>query len=200
MKQLVLSVLLILLLSYSGITHAQDVLTVVKPITIKPLLGGSLEMGGESVAEVIFTNGETQDMPAGQGGSIFGGVEISFSSLQLLTLRSTIGYKYLTTAADNVHIRLTRVPIHFSANLMLPQNIRIGAGISTHRSIRLNSDGLSQNVDFKAATAPAFEVAWKWVGLSVVPMKYVATTGEAFDATAIGLTFSGTLPAKKLTN
>jgi len=178
-------------------SFSQDPTIAREPVTVKPLIGAALEFGGESVAEVLFTNGDSQDMPAGQGGSLFGGLETSFAGLNNFTIRSTIGIKYLTTAADNVHIRLTRIPIHITANLLLPKDFRLSAGIATHRSIRLNTGGLGQNITFNPATAPVFEVAWKWVGLSVVPMNYKTSNGERFNATAIGLTFSGAFGPKK---
>ena len=181
--------------------YSQDVLTISEkptpPVTVKPLLGAALELGGESVAKIAFTNGDTQDMPAGQGGSIFAGIETSFASVKNLRIRGTIGIKYLTTAADNAHIRLTRIPLNLSANWMLPENIRLGVGIVSHRAIHFRADGIGDDFDLKANAAPSFEIAWKAVGFSFIPMTYKAANGETFNATAFGLTFSGVLPGKK---
>lgn len=179
--------------------NAQEIQTeseYIPPVKVQALIGAALELGGESVAEIAFTNGDTQDMPAGQGGSVFAGLETSFAKVKNLRLRTTIGIKYLTTAADNAHIRLTRIPLQLSANWMLPENFRLGVGVVSHRAIRFRADGIGEDFDLKADAAPSFEIAWKGVGFSFIPMKYKAANGENFDATAFGLTFSGVIPGK----
>ena len=37
---------------------------------VRFIIGAGLELGGDEVAEVYFTNGNTQSVRAGQGGSI----------------------------------------------------------------------------------------------------------------------------------
>ena len=46
------------------------------PIKLKFLLGGALEFGGDSVAEILFEDGSDQSVNAGQGGTIFAGGEL----------------------------------------------------------------------------------------------------------------------------
>jgi len=167
------------------------------PVTVHALLGGALEFGGESVAEVLFTNGDSQKMPAGQGGSLFAGVQFGFTSLPALRVRATAGIKYLTTAADNVHIRLTRFPLTLAVNTLIAKDITFGLGVTTHRSITLKTDGLGQDVTFDASNGLFVELAYKGIGLSYVPMKYNAPNGKTFDASAIGLTLTGVFPRKK---
>lgn len=89
---------------------------------VRFLVGGALEFGGDEVAKVFFTNGETQAVRAGQGGSISIGAQVQFPKASKFLLRGSIGYKYVTTQADNVHIRLTRVPMQLTANFMVLQN------------------------------------------------------------------------------
>tara|TARA_R110000868_G_scaffold259361_5_gene517306 strand:+ start:66913 stop:67152 length:240 start_codon:yes stop_codon:yes gene_type:complete len=79
------------------------------------LIGVALELGGDNVAEIQFENGDSQDVKAGQGGSIAIGAEVQVPSIKFLLLQGTIGIKYVTTQADIAHIRLTRIPIEFTA-------------------------------------------------------------------------------------
>ena len=136
-------------------------------------------------------------MPAGQGGTFFGGMQFSFSSLPAVRLRATAGIKYLTTAADNAHIRLTRYPLTLAINSVIAKDLTLGLGVTTHRSITLKTDGIGQDVTFNAATGIFTELAYKGIGLSYIPMKYTAPNGETFKAGAIGLTLTGIFPRKK---
>ncbi|WP_461490452.1 hypothetical protein [Pontibacter sp. HJ8] len=173
----------------------QENTTSYKPVRL--LLGGAFEFGGDEVAKVIFTNGDDQSVKAGQGVSVAVGAEFQIPKVEQLLLRATVGYKYVTTQADNAHIRLTRVPLHFTANWMASDKFRLGAGIVTHRGIRFNSDGVGENLKLNAATGPVFEVAYSVVGLSYTAMKYQDEAGGTYSANAIGITISGVLPRRK---
>lgn len=161
---------------------------------VRFLISGALEFGGDEIAEVFFTNGETQSINAGQGGSIAIGAQIQFPKADKFLLRGSIGYKYVTTQADNVHIRLTRVPMQLTANFMAAPKLRLGAGIVTHSGIKLNADGLGDNLTFKSNAGPVFEIAYYGIGLSFTALKYTDQNNETYSANAFGITFSGVLP------
>ena len=93
-----------LLLVYG--TMAQQKKSVNKPVRF--LAGIALEFGGDQLAEVYFTDGSTQGINAGQGGSLFAGGQFRLNRKETFFLRATAGIKYVTTKADNVHIRLDR--------------------------------------------------------------------------------------------
>lgn len=175
-------------------TETQPTESVYRPVRL--LLGGALEMGGDEVAKVFFTNGDDQSVKAGQGGSVAIGAEFQFRKVEQLLLRATVGYKYVTTQADNAHIRLTRVPLHFTANWMAHKHVRLGAGIVSHQAIKLNADGIGENVTFDAAAGPIFEVAYRGIGLSYTIMNYKDHANNTYSANAIGLTISGVLPRR----
>ncbi|MXV14301.1 hypothetical protein GS398_03245 [Pedobacter sp. HMF7056] len=167
-----------------------------KPVNVRFLLEGGLELGGDRVAEIYFTNGETQSVKAGQGLAVAAGGEVTFGGLEKFPLRASVGFKYVTTAADNAHIRLTRVPLQVTANWLLTPKMRFGAGWVSHQAIRFNADGIGSNVSFKASGGPVFELAYKWVGLRYTSMSYRDQFGVDYSANAIGLIFSGVFPAK----
>jgi hypothetical protein len=168
-----------------------------KVYPVRLLITGALELGGDEVAEVYFTNGNTQSVNAGQGGSIAIGGQFAIPALEKLLLRATVGYKYVTTEADNAHIRLTRVPVQFTANWMLTNKWRLGGGLAMHRGIRFKADGIGKNISFDAAKGPVFEVAYRGIGLIYTAMKYKDEMNHTYSANAIGLTFSVTIPGAK---
>jgi hypothetical protein len=155
------------------------------------LIGGALEFGGDEVAKVYFTNGDDQTVKAGQGGSAFIGGQYKFPKLPALLLRSHIGIKYVTTKAENAHIRLRRFPIHLTANWMITEKIRIGAGFVTHQSIRFKADNIGKDITFNSANGPIFEIAYSHFGLTYTHMKYKDNLAVSYAANCIGLTISG---------
>jgi hypothetical protein len=183
-----------LFMSYTSLL-AQDGKAKTKPV--KFLIVGALELGGDDVAEIYYTNGEKEGMPAGQGGSIGVGVQFKVPGAEKLLLRSTVGFKYLTNPAENVHIRLTRFPVVVSGNFMATSKLRLSAGLSMHKNIRFNTGGLGGDAKFKAANGPIFEVAYAGIGLSYTAMKYRDELNNSYSANAIGLTFSIALPRDK---
>lgn len=185
-----------LLLATLSTSFAQQEEEEKKQSPLRFLIGAAFEFGGDEVAEIYFTNGETQSVKAGQGVSIALGGEYQFPKVEKLLLRGTIGYKYVTTQADNAHIRLTRIPLHLTANWMATEKIRLGAGVVTHRNINFKADGIGENATFDGATGAIFEVAYSGVGLSYTAMTYKDQNNYAYSANAIGLTISGVLPRR----
>jgi hypothetical protein len=167
-----------------------------EPRKTKPLrflLGGALEFGGDDIAEVYFMDGSTQKMNAGQGGTVFAGGQLALNKEGNFFLRGSIGIKYLTTKADNAHIRLTRIPLQASLNYFPVKKLRLAAGMVSHQAIRINFDGLGDNAKFTSAPGPVFEIAYAGFGLSYTLLTYKGTNESSFRANAIGITFSGVL-------
>lgn len=184
---------------FSGFLFAQqsDSLMIPKPSPVKLLLGFSAEFGGDAVNTVIFTNGETQNVNAGQGVSAYVGGQLRLSADEKLQLRSSLGYKYVTTAADNAHIRLTRILFNNTFNYFPIKQLRFAVGIATHHAVRFNGGGLGPNYNLKANVGPLFEVSYSGIGLSYTVMKYTDPGQNSYSANAIGLSFSGVLSGKR---
>ncbi len=165
-----------------------------KSTPVRLLLAAGLEFGGDKIAEVFFTNGEKQSVRAGQGIAAGVGVQLQIPGVESFLVRSTVGFKYLTTAADNAHIRLTRIPIIISGNYMATPKLRLGAGISMHQNIQFKTDGLGGDYQLKPATGPVFEIAYSGIALSYTAMKYRDQANKTYSADAIGLSYAMTIP------
>ncbi len=195
-KQLYKIVFLALLSSLSNfsLATAQEIKN---PIKLRLLLNGALELGGDPVATVAFTNGDSQKVNAGQGISVGVGGELSMFKKEQFRLRGTVGIKYVTTAAENAHIRLTRIPMILTANWMYQEDWRIGAGIVSHQAIRFNAGGLGNNFKLSSPAGLVVEVAYKGIGLSYTKLTYEDEFGIFYGANAIGLTFSGIVSGRR---
>lgn len=177
-------------LIFSLSTFSQEETVVNPSLKLKFLLGGALEFGGDSVAEIFFEDGSDQSVNAGQGGTIFAGGELFFNENQKFSLRATVGFKYLTTKATNYNITLTRIPIELSANFYTKNNLRFGIGFSSHQNIVFNSDGLIGKERFSGGFGPKFEFAWKMIGISYTIMNYKDSFNNSYSANAFGITIS----------
>ena len=164
--------------------------------SLRLLINGAIELGGDPVATVGFTNGDSQNVNAGQGISVGVGGELSLLNSQQFRLRGSIGIKYVTTAADNAHIRLTRIPMILTANWVVKDDWRIGAGIVSHQAIRFNGGGIGSNFKLSSPAGPVIEVAYKGIGLSYTILTYKDEFGDSYGANSIGLTLSGVFSGK----
>jgi hypothetical protein len=187
---------LVLLLTFVSLDYsfAQEVEKKVTPVRF--LFGGAIEYGGDEIAEILFTNGDTQSVKAGQGASVAVGAQLQIPKAEKLLIRATVGYKYATTAADNAHIRITRVPVHLTANCMITEKIRIGAGLAMHKNIRFESDGIGDDNKFNNASGAIFEIAYRGIGLIYTAMKYTDQASISYSANSIGVSLTGVLPRK----
>lgn len=186
MKKLTPLFIFLFLASTSYSTFAQSIQ--VKP-PVRFLVGFAAEFGGDEVAEIEFTDGETQSVYAGQGISGAVGAEIQIPNVKQLLFHTTIGLKYVTTQADNAHIRLTRIPIHLTANWLITDDIRFGGGLALHRAINFKADGIGPDVEFDPANGYVFEVAYKGIGFSYTIMEYTDPDDFTYSANSAGLTF-----------
>ncbi len=150
----------------------------------------TFEVGGDEVAEVIFTNGDKQSLTTGDGGTFSAGMEFHPSAMPKLGLRTLVGWKFSTSAAENVDIMFTRFPIEVVASYAVTPDWRIGAGVTHHANINLDFDGLAQNAKYDPATGATLEVGWKWAALTYTSMEYRSRYGDTFDASAIGISVS----------
>jgi len=150
---------------------------------------GGIEFGGDEVAEVTFTDGGTQKMYAGQGGSIAFGVLLRPRQDSPLDFRATLGYKFVTTAGDNASITLTRIPMELIATYRVAPDWTVGGGVARHTGIQFNGDGFAPDFSFDDAMGPTIEVAWRGVALSYTAMSYTDEVGNDYNASAIGLSY-----------
>lgn len=148
---------------------------------------GALEFGGDDFATVAFTDGSTQDVKTGQGGTLGLGVRYRPYADAVWGLRSTIGYKFVTTKASNADIGIDRMVWDLVGNYRFGENGWVGGGLVRHMGISFDGGGIIENVDFDDALGLRLELGWRWFALSYTKMDYTDEFGFDYDASAIGL-------------
>lgn len=152
----------------------------------------ALEMGGDRVAETFFEDGDSQTMRAGQGGTAAVGLELRPSHDSPLAVRATVGIKYVTTAATNVDIKLTRFPIEVVGTYTFPNQIFVGGGYVRHASISFDGGGLANDLDFDDAQGATVEAGWRWLALTYTRLTYTDEFGNEYDASSPGISLRAT--------
>ena len=150
-----------------------------------------LDFGGDDVATLAFTNGDTQNVKAGQGlglglGGWFRPVErVPFE------LQGILGYKVVWTAADNADIKMTRTTLQLNGIYRFANDWYAGGGYTMHMSPTLDGDGFFEDFEFDDANGITVEFGWKWIGLHYTNIKYSSPRFEDADASNIGIRFTG---------
>ena len=167
-----------------------------KTSAFRLLLKAGLDFGGDDVAYVYFVNGDKQTVKAGQGASIGIGAEYQVPSLKNLLFHATVGYKFVTTKANNANIYLSRVPVIVTANWMAAKKLRFGAGITSHQGIRYKADGLGEDLNLRSNIGPTFEIAYRGIGITYTAISYKDKANEKYSANSFGLSITLALPKR----
>lgn len=151
---------------------------------------GGIEFGGEKVATVSFTDGSEQSVKTGDGLTLSGGAHLRINPSW--DVRTTVGYKYVTTKADNADIHLDRIVFKGVADYFFNNSKwYLGGGIVNHTSVKFDADGLGPNVDFGNATGAVIEGGWSFVAVTYTLMSYKDEAGNKYGADSIGISLIG---------
>jgi len=154
------------------------------------LVQTDLEFGGDTVATVSFEDGDTQNVHAGQGISLGVGGYVRPSDQVPIEIAAIIGYKFVTTAADNADINLSRTVIKLNATYWFTNDWFVTAGLTQHLSPELNGDDFFEDIRFDDATGVSAEVGWRWIALRYTKIEYSLPGFEDTDASSVGLSFT----------
>ncbi len=148
---------------------------------------GAADFGGDTVAKVYFTDGTSQSVDAGEGITLGLGMRYRPYVDAKWGLRSTIAWKFVTTAASNANIGIDRMVWDLVANYRLNEAVWVGGGIVRHMNTHFNGDGFAPDIAFDDAMGLRFEFGWKWAALAFTSMDYTDEFGFEYDASSIGL-------------
>lgn len=161
---------------------------------VRFLIDIGVHYGGDDIATVQFISGDEQEMLAGQGIALAVGGEFTIPNFKYALLRTTIGLKYSTTAADNANIMFLRYPLNLMAFAVPADDIRIGIGATSHLGAVLKGDGFFDDVKYDSSFGPRVEVGYKWVSLIYENITFTDDSGNEYDGSSFGVGFSYTFP------
>ena len=154
-----------------------------------PVLELAGEFGGDNVARVFYTNGDSQDIKAGQGITVSAGVHYQPPGFPI-DFTGTVGYKFVRTEAYNTNLGMDRVVLKLTGTYMLPNHFWVNAGPVWHTGVHLNGDGYIPDVDFDDAVGGTVGVGWRWVGLTYTDIHYSSAVTGRIDGSNVGISFT----------
>lgn len=152
-----------------------------------PVLELDADFGGDDVARVFYTDGSTQNIKAGQGIAPAVGLHYQLDAAPV-DFALTVGYKYVTTRADNVDIHIDRVEIKALGTYELPRYFWIDAGPVWHTGVRFHGGGYIPDFSFNDAVGATVGFGWRWVGIAYTHIRYDSDLTGSIDASNVGLT------------
>jgi hypothetical protein len=153
------------------------------------VLDSAAEFGGDNLVEVIYRNGDTQHIKAGQGVTFGGGIHYRPLALPV-DFAATVGYKFVRTASYNTDLGVNRVVIEFTGTVPVGNHFWVTAGPVWHTSTKLNGDGFIPSVDFDDAVGGMVGFGWRWVGVRYTKLEYRGPFPGSVDASSGGITFA----------
>jgi hypothetical protein len=154
------------------------------------LVQTDIEFGGDTVATVGFEDGDTQNVHAGQGLSLGIGGHVRPWERVPLEIAGIVGYKFVTTAASNADINLSRTVWKLDATYWFEKGWFVTAGLTHHSSPELDGDDFFEDIRFDDATGFSAEVGWRWIALRYTNIDYSLPGFEDIDASSVGLSFT----------
>jgi hypothetical protein len=151
------------------------------------VLEGAVEGGGARLIELQFTDGSTQTLTAGQGGTVSAGLQYRPAALPRLSVAGTVGYKVVTNASENADIGISRIPVEVIGRWSLNADWWAGLGAVKHNSIDIEGDGFLPDAEMESSTGATLELGWRWIALSYTSLEYTGPNGDTFDAGSIGV-------------
>jgi hypothetical protein len=186
------AVILSLLALTAGLSQAQ---TAPPPHLFVGLDAGA---GGDTLVSVPYTDGSHQDIRAGNGVQLKGGVEFQVGPNS--AIQASLGYHFYTTNASNGSVTFTRWPIEVLALWQVNSQLRLGGGVRMATGAKLESSGAASgygNYSFGANPGLVLEgefLITPRIGLTLraVSEKYNVDGGVgkvSGDHAAVGLNF-----------
>jgi hypothetical protein len=111
-----------------------------RAVEVKPLFKAGIDFGGDTIAQVTFTDGSTDSIKANDGFYIGGGALIG-TGIENVEVELSLAYKYSSINASNGDITWTRFPAEALVFYRFP-NFRVGGGPTYHLSPKLEGSGV----------------------------------------------------------
>ena len=153
-------------------------------------MSGALEFGGDKVATVLYTDGSTQSVNAGQGVTLSVGGHYRLDSMPL-DIMATVGYKYVTTKASNANIYIGRVVPALEVSYYFTDSWWAGIGPVWHLNNEFRGGALVTNLKFDPAMGINIQGGWKFLALSYTNINYKDQFKNKYDASNVGLVVVG---------
>lgn len=159
------------------------------------------DFGGDTLANVRFTNGDTDSVKANEGFFLGAGVSIVNEAKNIETELS-LAYKFGGSTASNGDITFKTMPLE-ALVFYRWEKIRAGGGLTYHLSPELEvsgaGSGFAANTKYDDALGFVFQVDYRVTEKINVGVRYTAidydqqNSTRSFGGNSVGFVFSGSI-------
>jgi hypothetical protein len=141
---------------------------------IHPLVGIAITGGGDKLAKVEYTNGDSKDITAGGLVQFYGGIEYHEKDSPF-GFQGTFGYHVDSTNARNGNQKFQRWPLEAIALYNVTPHFRLGVGARYAASAKFTSDGAGYvgNADFDSRLGAIVMGEWLITPSMGLQLRYV---------------------------
>ena len=163
---------------------------------VRPFVKAGYDIGGDKVAEVVFTNGDSESIRANEGFYFGGGASI-VTDKGTQEIELSISYKVGSVNGSNGDVELRRFPIEALWFYRL-EKVRLGGGLTYHLNPELDGSGVvggALDAKFDDALGLVLQGDYRFgdkltVGLRYTDVQYkVSGTSAKAKANGLGVTF-----------
>lgn len=154
----------------------------------KFVLGAGLTGGGATLANVTYTNGDTDNIKAGGLVMLYGGVETRVGDL--VRLQATFGYHIDDTNASNGRVRFSRYPIDVLALYPVSDKVRLGAGAQFVQNPKLKGSGVASGVNQEYKSTVGFILEGEYLFTPAIGLK-LRGVSEKYEESNTGVKVNG---------
>jgi hypothetical protein len=164
---------------------------------LRPLLKAGFDLGGDTIVDVVFANGDREAVKANEGFYIGGGAAL-IDDARNMEYHLTVAYKFAVISASNGDIEWTRIPLEALAFYRW-QRVRLGGGLAYHVNPQVDGSGVVGGLDikFRDALGLILQADWRITDTIALGGRYTMLEYEAkapasgtAKSNGIGVTFS----------
>ncbi|MBI5718544.1 MAG: hypothetical protein HZC37_12750 [Burkholderiales bacterium] len=165
--------------------------------SVRGLVGIGLTGGGDKLATVQWSNGDSTNINAGGQFDLRAGVDVRLGETPF-SLQASLGWFAQRAGGTNGSVTFERFPLELMGSWRAADNFRLGAGVRRTGDAKLKGRGAASNIGtttFKGEVGGVLEGEWLFariygLALRAVSEEYKAPNGEKADGSHIGLRFS----------
>lgn len=165
--------LFLALLAAFSAAHAQAPAVAPAANPVRGFLGIGLTVGGDDLATVTYTDGDTADIEAGGGVVFTAGVDVAVAPQ--FSVQGTVNFHVDNQTADNGDMRFQRIPVEV-IGFYHPNSLwKVGGGVRYVNSAKLHGSGAASTPDvrFKNSASAVFETEYMFQPNAAVKVRYV---------------------------
>lgn len=164
---------------------------------VRGVFGAGLTAGGDKLATVQWSNGDSTNIKAGGLVDLRAGVDVKLGDTPF-AVQASIGWFVHRAGGSNGSVTFERFPIELLGTWRAAEQWRFGAGLRRAGNAKLKGRGVASNIgttSYDANTGVVVEGEWLFatrygVALRYVSEEYTAPNGTKADGSHVGVRFN----------